>query len=578
MARGAPVLKRWIYWMKKLAKNVYRWFFACPDRLSFSKISSYLSCPQKYEFEFKKKKTVKYTPMSAYGTIIHRVLEAFHTDYDVKTASEDELFQLLDENWIPAGFPTKEEDERFRARGRDLLRRYLAHARENPAEVWRTELFVTGKIGGVDVVGQMDRIDQEPDGTYTIIDYKTGDKKLSAEGAQNDLQANIYYLLGETSIGKKFKNFFFWYLERDEKVPVTITDEARKETTRVVRKVAHDMQYADVHPRKGVLCNWCDFYERCPAWKERPERLYKIVRESEDRMGLSYSKMSSYENCPMAYKKLYIDKVGTKPKWFFSIGHTVHQTMEEFYMYDGPLAEPSLSWLLKLYHEHWIGRGYDSKQHEEETKREAEGWMRNYYDKYVKGKFRRAYAVEEYFELPLGRHVIIGYIDRLEQNDDGTVSLYDYKTDPVMRTQADVNKDRQLFLYAWACKKLGIPLRDQTLLFVKFNEHITTTHTEKDIEEFEQYVIRVADEMVKVERAAKTLPTAEADRLFPPKINKYCGGCDYLPICPKREEILTQHKDKIMHKVDETKIRDREPESVIVVSDESAAVHAPGVN
>ena len=549
------------YPIQALFKYIYRWFFACPDKLSHSKISTFLSCSLKYHFQYGKKWPTRLTGALTYGSVIHKVLELFHARYDVPLATEEDILDLLEERWSSDGFKTAEEEQEYKARGRRLLSKYLAEAKAHPPNVWRTELFVEATIGGVSVVGRMDRVDREADGSLTIVDYKTGDKMLDPESLQSDLQANLYYLLGEKTIGRKFKKFFYWYLEKDRKVPVTITDAARKETEQVVRTTAHRMQYDDPKPKKGVLCNWCDYYERCPAWKSRPERLYKIVRESEDRLGLSYSKISQFLNCPMVYKKVYLDKISPKPKGFFAIGHTVHQTMEEFYMYDGPLSEPPLAWLLKLYHEHWIGRGYESKDAEEQVRREGEQWMRNYHAKYVKGKFRRGtYKVEEYFELPLGRHAIIGYMDRLDKNDDGTFSLVDYKTDPVMRTQEDVNKDKQLFLYAWACKKLGIPLRDQTLIFVKFNEHLTTTHTEKDIADFLAEMLKVADEMVESERIAREASPAEIEKRFAPRINKYCGGCDYLPVCPKREEILTQHKDEIMHAIDETKLRDRIPE------------------
>ena len=39
---------------------------------------------------------------------------------------------------------------------------------------------------------------------------------------------------------------------------------------------------------------------------------YKYHQEAKIR--LSYSKMSLYLNCPLAYKKLYIDKIPPKPK------------------------------------------------------------------------------------------------------------------------------------------------------------------------------------------------------------------------------------------------------------------------
>lgn len=546
---------RWVGYLWRLAIHALRFFFNHPGVLSYSKISSYLTCPLKFRYEGRGRATSRRPgPTLMFGTTIHKALELFHDEFhDPSKATPDDMMKILERVWPSShGFKNADEHARYKTRARELLGKYLTEAGTHPAKVWKTEANVSGVIAGARLTGRMDRIDIEPDGSYTIIDYKTGENPGTGGGGEEDLQANIYYMLGEKSLGRKFRNFQFWYLEQGVKVPVRLTDAARRDTERIIRCAAHGMQFDDSEPVRGALCSWCDHYERCPAWKGRStNRLYKQVRYTEGRMGLSHSKMNLYENCPFAYRKLYLDKVTSKPKWFFSIGHTIHEVMEEFYQYRGPRAEPPLSWMLKLLDKHWHCVGYESREQERTTREEARQWLRKYHDKYARGKFRPAMAVEEYFEIPLGDHAVIGFIDRLEKNDDGTVSLYDYKTDPVMRTQAEVDADPQLILYAWACRKLGIPLRDQTLLFMRFNEHITTRTADADIARCEEHLMKAAEKMAAAEKRYKWIPEEEATARFPAKINKYCGGCDHLSVCPKREEILAHHQDKLMHKIDD---------------------------
>ena len=54
--------------------------------------------------------------------------------------------------------------------------------------------------------------------------------------------------------------------------------------------------------------------------------------------------------------------------------------------------------------------------------------------------------------MPLGRHAIIGYIDKLDKNDDGTYSLVDYKTDQLSIEALVAQYGEQVRQYArqWA--------------------------------------------------------------------------------------------------------------------------------
>ena len=59
----------------------------------------------------------------------------------------------------------------------------------------------------------------------------------------------------------------------------------------------------------------------------------------------------------------------------------------------------------------------------------------------------------------------------------------------------------------------------------------------------------------------KDTDPAEADKLFPAKVNHYCGGCDHLIGCPREEEIRTQYRDYVMNlEAQEEPLQDEEPD------------------
>ncbi|MCX7715837.1 MAG: PD-(D/E)XK nuclease family protein, partial [Endomicrobia bacterium] len=261
---------------------------------------------------------------------------------------------------------------------------------------------------------------------------------------------------------------------------------------------------------------------------------------------------------------------------FFSIGSTIHNTLELFYKIkpEKNTKEPSLQQLLDLYNTCWISSGYKSIEEEQEYYKKGKEWLINYYEKFVKGKYIPAYLTEEYFELPIGynTHVMIGYIDRVQHNTDGSFEIIDYKTDPKIRTQEEVDKDLQLTIYYWGLKNKGIEAKRLSLVFIRFGEIIYTTRTQKNIEELDNYVKQIADQMwsdgekyvnLKKEYQNKNTQLTEdkIEEIFPSKTNKYCGGCDYLTGCPKEEIIKTEYKDKLLFQVSESgEILDKEIE------------------
>ena len=55
-------------------------------------------------------------------------------------------------------------------------------------------------------------------------------------------------------------------------------------------------------------------------------------------MKISYSAISSYQTCPLAYKFQYVDRLPTAPSPALSFGQSLHEVLRWFY--DVPTEDP----------------------------------------------------------------------------------------------------------------------------------------------------------------------------------------------------------------------------------------------
>lgn len=522
-------------------------------RLSYSKISTYNQCPLKYKYQYIEKRPTKPSPSLDFGFTIHNTLRDYHSAFDPKKANLEDLMAAYQRNWIATAYKDKEEEEAFKERGRRILEAYYEKAKVDPNQVLYLEEFFRVKIGDYELVGKIDRVDRLPDGGWEIIDYKTSRKvkdeselesPLHPTEVQETLQLDIYYIACQENWRREPKRLSIYYLAAQEngqyqprKVSVSRSGgEAKrvKALKRAIHNIAQGIQKEDFPPKRGVLCGWCDFYSVCSVWKEQRERyeapnatIFRKARE-EGRLGLSYSKMSMFQRCPAQYKAVYIDKVPSKPKPFFSFGSSIHATFEEFYAYDGIFTIPPLRYLLELYNKHWIPVGYRDKKEEGRYYQDGLKMMKDYYQKFVKKGFSRAIYLEEYFELPIGKDsVMIGYMDRVDKHPDGTYELFDYKTEPRQPTQEDLDNDLQFTIYYWAAKEgLGITLDKLSFFYLRFNEKLLTTRSPADVDRL----------LATVEEVEEEIKMAHQNQDFPRKINKYCVSCDLE--CSYKEEAI----------------------------------------
>jgi len=237
--------------------------------LSATDIDLYRTCPLKYKFGRVFGIQQEQTINQRFGIAVHKVLERFHAEQASgradETGSLDRLMSLYEQSWRRGGFGNSDDELQFRERGMTALRRYHARQSASEARPVSLERKFDFQVGHHHLRGRVDRVDQLPDGTHELIDYKTGPPKPAPE-LQDDIQLTIYRMAAHESWGMDSSAGSYWYVLADEKVDVSGHSDDRERIERVVLEVGEGIQGQDFEPRPSPeICGWCDFRLICPA-------------------------------------------------------------------------------------------------------------------------------------------------------------------------------------------------------------------------------------------------------------------------------------------------------------------------
>jgi DNA helicase II / ATP-dependent DNA helicase PcrA len=236
--------------------------------LSASDLDLYLTCPLKYKFRRVFGIPQEPTINQRFGILIHSVLERFHKDSGEEELGGEglaELMDLFESGWRRSGFGSSDDELQFRDRAREAMRLYWEHEREAESEpVWLERKFDI-RIGSHQVRGRVDRVDRLPDGSYELIDYKTGERKSEAQ-LENDLQLALYRLAAQEAWGLEAGTGSYYYVLDAEKVAAPVRADDAERVERTVLAVGEGVLGQDFEPRPSpTTCGWCDYRLICPA-------------------------------------------------------------------------------------------------------------------------------------------------------------------------------------------------------------------------------------------------------------------------------------------------------------------------
>jgi ATP-dependent helicase/DNAse subunit B len=147
-------------------------------------------------------------------------------------------------------------------------------------------------------------------------------------------------------------------------------------------------------------------------------------------------------------------------------------------------------------------------------------------------------SLEDWMDCSLGEFKIAGRIDRIDQDSESSISVWDYKTGklPFHNTiEKMIEEDLQVPMYAVIASNLN-PFAKKIrvgLIYIKYSKVYEATWTKEQLKEMEQKVLAA-------------IKKAQGDAELLPRINKLCAWCEYMNVCPQKNSIPSREQ-----KVDE---------------------------
>ena len=260
-------------------------------------------------------------------------------------------------------------------------------------------------------------------------------------------------------------------------------------------------------------------YSRVAIWAKayhppRPEPLQ-----------VSASAIDSYERCPMKYMFQHLWNIRGGPHAQTTFGSVIHTTIKEFVSELHKRRKVPFEEVLSIYDREWFSAGFPDEYQEEEYRKAGREQLEAFHRSYTAAPPDVLHQ-EKAFELLLEHDVVVtGRMDQVNRIGKNEVEIVDYKTGRP-RDAKTAAGDLQLSIYALAAREVldAAPVR---LVFYNLmtNEPVATTRDAKALSATRQKIAEVADLI----RAGE----------FSAKPGFSCGYCDFKPICPAHEQLIS---------------------------------------
>jgi len=255
----------------------------------------------------------------------------------------------------------------------------------------------------------------------------------------------------------------------------------------------------------------------------------------------SHSRIETFKQCPLKFKYRYLDKIIPEVETIESfLGSRVHEALEWLYKQVKMEKLPDLKELLDIFKKNWeknfnVNIKFIKEFEDKDYFNTGTKFLTNYYERYKPFK-ENTIATEKQIFINLDKYEkyqMQGFIDRLVYDETKkTYEIHDYKTSGYLKTNDELEEDKQLALYSLAIREMYQDADKICLIW-----HFLAFDKEFCLEVDEKILKKVKEETL------NTIKKIENTDKFDAKASKLCDWCEYKPICPKWKH-LEEIKDK----------------------------------
>lgn len=249
-----------------------------PSSLTPTKVSSFRECALAFKLAVIDKIPQPTNVWTFRGSLAHRVLDRFYFELPQGERDRTAAQRIFEEEWRALkgrqdweslfGDATEAERDAFKVGTWTIIEGDFVVEDPNSVHVLGTEIMLEAKVGGVTLRGIIDRLDLNPDGSFTITDYKTGKIPTELQEHEKLTGVNFYALLCEAVLGVRPSKVQLIFL----KDSITIASQPTQQSMRAVRirtdaiwkAVCTACEREDFKPRPSRICSFCSFRPLCP--------------------------------------------------------------------------------------------------------------------------------------------------------------------------------------------------------------------------------------------------------------------------------------------------------------------------
>lgn len=228
--------------------------------LNYSKIKTYLECPLLYKYKYVEGKKDGLVPASSLGVSIHRTLEEYHSH----SSDPSELIQYYNDCWLGAGYSSAGEQMEYYLKGKKMIEMYEQAEYSRKTEVDSTEREFIFEHGRWTLRGKVDRIDRWPDGSWEVIDYKTGAEMDPGFDIRTSLQMGIYSVGARRAWNMKKGKASIYLVALDQIISADFEEFNEDEIIKKFIEVGQQIELSVFTPNTNH-CQNCAFNTRCPS-------------------------------------------------------------------------------------------------------------------------------------------------------------------------------------------------------------------------------------------------------------------------------------------------------------------------